>query len=148
MAVMTRQRLIWGTPITSELRRPSLMSTSGLGRRQAFGVAKVWWMSDRDEPPAQQTHLTGPRVSLRPGTVHDVDRLASILREPDVAFRWGTFERRKIEEEFIGDEKVFVIEVDGEVIGAIQYGEEDDPMYRHASIDIFLTTTRQGQGFG
>jgi aminoglycoside 6'-N-acetyltransferase len=104
-------------------------------------------MTDRDEAQAQM-HLTGPRVSLRPGTVHDVDRLASILREPDVAFRWGTFERRKIEEEFIGDEKVFVIEVDGEVIGAIQYGEEDDPMYRHASIDIFLTTTRQGQGFG
>jgi aminoglycoside 6'-N-acetyltransferase len=105
-------------------------------------------MSDRNEAQAQQMRLTGPRVSLRPGTVYDVDRLASILREPDVALRWGTFERGKIEEEFIGDEKVFVIEVDGEVIGAIQYGEEDDPMFRHASIDIFLTTSRQGQGFG
>jgi aminoglycoside 6'-N-acetyltransferase len=93
-------------------------------------------------------HLSGPRVSLRPGTVNDVDRLASILGEPDVALRWGTFDRGKIEEEFIGDEKVFVIEVDGDVIGAIQYGEEDDPMYRHASVDIFLTTSRQGQGFG
>ena len=105
-------------------------------------------MSDRDEAQAQQMTLTGPRVSLRPGTVNDVDRLASILREPDVANRWGTFEREEIEEEIVGDEKVFVIEVDGDVIGAIQYGEEEDPMYRHASIDIFLTTSRQGQGFG
>ena len=105
-------------------------------------------MSDHDEAQVPQMHLTGPRVSLRPGTVNDVDRLASILREPDVANRWGTFERGEIEEELVGDEKVFVIEVDGEVIGAIQYGEEEDPMYRHASIDIFLTTSRQGQGFG
>jgi aminoglycoside 6'-N-acetyltransferase len=43
---------------------------------------------------------------------------------------------------------VFVIEGDGEVIGAIQYGEEDDPMYRHANIDIFVTTARHRQGFG
>jgi aminoglycoside 6'-N-acetyltransferase len=105
-------------------------------------------MSDHDEAQVPQMHLTGPRVSLRPGTVNDVDRLASILREPGVANRWGTFERGEIEEELVGDEKVFVIEVDGEVIGAIQYGEEEDPMYRHASIDIFLTTSRQGQGFG
>jgi aminoglycoside 6'-N-acetyltransferase len=105
-------------------------------------------MSDLDDAQVPQMHLTGPRVSLRPGTVNDVDRLASILREPDVANRWGTFEREEIEEEIVGDEKVFVIEVDGDVIGAIQYGEEEDPMYRHASIDIFLTTSRQGQGFG
>ena len=43
---------------------------------------------------------------------------------------------------------MFVVEVDGDVIGAIQYGEEADPMYRHASIDIFLTTARHRQGLG
>jgi hypothetical protein len=84
-------------------------------------------MSDRDEAQAQQMHLTGPRVSLRPGTVNDVDRLASILGEPDVALRWGTFERGKIEEEFIGDEKVFVIEVDGESSGRSNTGKKTTP---------------------
>lgn len=92
--------------------------------------------------------LTGPRVSLRQATLLDVARLASILHEPDVAVRWGDLGSGVIEEEFVGDDKVFVIEADGEVIGAIQYGEEDDPMYRHASIDIFLTTARHRQGFG
>ncbi len=47
-----------------------------------------------------------------------------------------------------GDDHVFVVEVDGMAIGAIQFGEEDDPMYRHASVDIFLTTASHGQGYG
>jgi aminoglycoside 6'-N-acetyltransferase len=78
----------------------------------------------------------------------DVARLSSIRREPGVASRWGVLDEGEIEQEFVGNDKVFVVETEDEVIGAIQYGEEDDPMYRHASIDIFLTTTRQRQGFG
>jgi aminoglycoside 6'-N-acetyltransferase len=92
--------------------------------------------------------LTGPRVILRVATIEDVARLASILREPDVAVRWGDFEDREIEDQFVGDEKVLVIEVDREVIGAVQYEEEADPMYRHASMDIFVMTARHGQGLG
>ena len=42
----------------------------------------------------------------------------------------------------------FVIEVDRDVIGNIQYAEEADPDYRHAGIDLFLDTAHQGQGFG
>ena len=34
------------------------------------------------------------------------------------------------------------------VIGYIQAAEEATPMYRHAGIDLFLTTRRQGQGIG
>ena len=90
----------------------------------------------------------GPRVVLRPARTDDVDELLSILREPEVARRWGPFERTDVEDQFVGDAKVFVIEVDGDVVGAIQYDEEDDPMYRHASIDIFLTMTRHNQGIG
>jgi aminoglycoside 6'-N-acetyltransferase len=92
--------------------------------------------------------LTGRLVVLRPGSVGDVDRLVSILREPEVARRWGRFDVVTVKAEFIEDDKVFIVEVDGEVIGAIQYGEEDDPMYRHAGIDIFLSTARHRQGFG
>lgn len=91
--------------------------------------------------------LAGPRVTLRPVAVGDVARLSSIRREPEVASRWGDLEEGEIEKS-IEDNCVFVVEVEGEVIGAIQYGEEPDPKYRHASIDIFLTTARHGQGFG
>jgi aminoglycoside 6'-N-acetyltransferase len=41
-----------------------------------------------------------------------------------------------------------VVETDGQVAGGIQYHEEDDPMYRHASIDIYLGRRFQGQGAG
>jgi len=34
------------------------------------------------------------------------------------------------------------------VVGLVQYHEEDDPMYRHAGIDIFLSEDVQGQGLG
>jgi aminoglycoside 6'-N-acetyltransferase len=30
----------------------------------------------------------------------------------------------------------------------VQFGEEDDPMYRHASIDLFLDPEIYGQGIG
>lgn len=92
--------------------------------------------------------LTGDAVRLRPGSPTDVDPLLAILHEPEIAHRWGVFDRDEVEQQFVGDEHVFVVDVDGEPIGAIQYGEEDDPMYRHASIDIFLTTARHRQGYG
>ncbi len=92
--------------------------------------------------------LNGERVILRPGSDTDVDRLLSILREPEVARRWGDFDGNEVREQFVGKEEVFVIEVDGEVIGAIQFAEEEDPMYRHAGIDVFLTASRHRQGFG
>ncbi len=92
--------------------------------------------------------LTGDRVTLRPLSSDDLGRLASILSEPAVARRWGTFDDADLRELVDGDVEVFAIEIDGDVIGAIQFGEEDDPMYRHASIDIFLTTERHGQGLG
>jgi aminoglycoside 6'-N-acetyltransferase len=93
--------------------------------------------------------LRGERVLLRPGRHDDVDRLLQIRNEPEVARRWGSDDiKEEIREEFIGADEGFVIEVDGEVIGAIQYHEESDPMYRHAGMDIYLTTSRHGEGLG
>jgi len=92
--------------------------------------------------------LTGQRVRLRPGVAHDVARLTSILAEPQVAHRWGSFTESEVADQFVGHETAFVIEVDGEVIGAIQFDEEDDPMYRHAGIDIFITASHHNRGFG
>ncbi len=93
--------------------------------------------------------LRGKRVLLRPGRPEDAERLTRIRGEPEVARRWGAADiENEIDEGFIGTDEGFVIEVDGEVIGAIQYHEEDDPMYRHAGMDIFLATSRHGRGLG
>ena len=48
----------------------------------------------------------------------------------------------------MADRHSLAIEVAGEVIGAVQFGEEEDPMYRHANIDVYVTAARHGQGFG
>jgi aminoglycoside 6'-N-acetyltransferase len=91
--------------------------------------------------------LHGPRVTLRRAGLDDAERLTSIRREPEIERRWGILEDGEMEE-FVSDEKTFVVEVDGEVVGAVQYGEVEDPMYRSASIDLYLTAPRHGQGLG
>ena len=70
------------------------------------------------------------------------------MLQPEVIRWWGSDEIEEISEQFIKADEGFVIEAYGEVVGAIQYHEEDDPMYRHAGIDIFLTAPRHGQGLG
>ena len=68
---------------------------------------------------------------LRPGRPEDADALARIRKEPEVVRRWGAAGiEEEIREAFVGHDEGFVIEADGEVVGAIQYGEEEDPMNR------------------
>jgi aminoglycoside 6'-N-acetyltransferase len=92
--------------------------------------------------------LRGERVLLRPGVAEDAERLAQIRSEPEVARWWGDLGVEDIRRDFIDVNSAFVIDVDGEVVGAIQYAEENEPMYRHAGIDIFVTSSRRGQGLG
>ena len=91
--------------------------------------------------------LTGPRVTLRSTTPDDAPTLARIRNEPEVARRWGVLEEGEMDE-FVREDTTFVIEVEGEVVGAVQYGEVEDPMYRSANIDLYVTTPRHGQGLG
>jgi aminoglycoside 6'-N-acetyltransferase len=93
--------------------------------------------------------LRGERVTLRPLEAADVPRLVGIAAEPEVARWWpGVSEedlRRLIESE---DVLPFAIELEGELIGLAQVGEERDPDYRHANVDLFLGTTWRGRGLG
>ena len=91
--------------------------------------------------------LTGPRVTLRSATPEDASRLLSIREESAVTRWWGHLEPGEMDE-FVRDERTLVIETDGEAVGAIQYHEEEDPMYRHAGIDVYLTAARHGEGLG
>jgi len=95
--------------------------------------------------------LAGRRVRLRPGHPDDAQRLRAILAEPSVSRWWGEPDPVTVIEEDLrggGSSVLLVAEIDGQVAGGIQYHEENDPMYRHAGIDIYLGSRFQGQGAG
>jgi aminoglycoside 6'-N-acetyltransferase len=94
--------------------------------------------------------LRGEKVLLRPLTADDVPRLMDIQAQPAVARRWGEPTEEHLRDKAAGRDDVvaFAIEVDGQVVGLAQYHEEEDPMYRHAGIDLFLSQEFQGRGLG
>jgi aminoglycoside 6'-N-acetyltransferase len=94
--------------------------------------------------------LQGTNVALRPVAPADIARLTEILAEPSISRWWGRYDADKARAELLGDDlAAFVIETSGgEVVGCIQYYEENEPDYRHASIDIFVATEHQGRGVG
>lgn len=87
---------------------------------------------------------------LRPVTEADVPVLVEIQAEPSVARWWDQPDEEQLRKEAAGqtDVTVLAITVDGAVAGLIQYHEENEPMYRHASIDLFLSGDYQGIGLG
>ena len=77
-----------------------------------------------------------------------VAELRRILRTPEVWRRWGD-EAASAQWPFDDPSATrFAILVDGAVCGMVQYGQEEEPAYRHASIDIFLDPAVHGRGFG
>jgi aminoglycoside 6'-N-acetyltransferase len=97
------------------------------------------------EPPEE---LRGERVRLRPVVRADAPVLRGFLDEPEVGRWWP---QPPAAEDFPFDEPelvVLAIEVDGVVAGLIQFLEELEPDYRHASIDVFLGTAFHGRGLG
>jgi aminoglycoside 6'-N-acetyltransferase len=94
--------------------------------------------------------LRGERVTLRPITLDDAPRLAEIAAEPEIAYWWLGLTEDDLREKAGPEEDtmVFVVEEGGEVVGLVEAGEENEPDYRHASIDIFVTAARRGQGLG
>ena len=91
--------------------------------------------------------MADPVLELRPLAPADVTELRRIRATDEVRRWWG-----EIEDDFpFGDEPGavrFTIAVDGDVAGLIQYYEENEPRYRHASIDIFLDPALRGRGLG
>jgi aminoglycoside 6'-N-acetyltransferase len=96
------------------------------------------------------TELRGERVLLRPLTMDDVPTVAAIQAELGVASRWDEPDEAELRGKAAGTDEctAFAIVVDGDVVGLIQYHEEEDPMYRHAGIDLFLSERVHGRGLG
>lgn len=94
--------------------------------------------------------LKGERVVLRPLTEADVPALVAIQAQPSVARWWDQPDESDLRKQAAGEseETSFTITVGGTLAGLIQYVEENEPMYRHAGIDLFLSEDFQGRGLG
>jgi RimJ/RimL family protein N-acetyltransferase len=85
-------------------------------------------------------------LTLRPLAEGDEAELRRIRGRPEVMQWWDP-----LEEDFPWEEPEatrLTIEVDDAVAGMIQFSEELEPKYRHASIDLFLDPALQGRGLG
>lgn len=97
--------------------------------------------------------LRGERVVLRPLAAADASRLATVIAHPEVARWWGSrsgdveFQRAGLLDD-AATGAAFAIEADGLVIGWLGVEEEEDPDYRHASLDIFVDPEQHGSGLG
>ena len=91
------------------------------------------------------TELAGARVRLTPLAAGDAHALRAIHADPAVARWWDA-----PDPEFpLADEPDvvrFTIRHRGEIAGMIQYGEEPEPKYRHASVDLFVAPAHHRQG--
>ncbi len=91
--------------------------------------------------------LRGERVTLRPLEEAHAERLREIHATPEVSAWWGEMAAGFP----LSDEPEatrFTIELGGEVAGLVQFNEEDEPDYRHASIDIFVDPRVHSTGVG
>ena len=95
-------------------------------------------------------HLRGERLELRPLEEGDLPAVEAMLAEPEVARWWGRHDEAKIRRDLLDDPEwaVLAIVVDGAFAGIVAYGEEADPMYRSASVDITLAEGFRGRGLG
>ena len=86
-------------------------------------------------------------VTLRPLAAADAGELRRIHRIPAVAQWWGD-----MDEGFpLTDDPSatrFTVVAGGRIAGMVQYGEEEDPDYRHAWIDVFVDPAQRGRGIG
>jgi aminoglycoside 6'-N-acetyltransferase len=97
------------------------------------------------------TELDGALVHLRPATPDDIPELVRIRETPEVYARWrgGRDLRAAVEEDFAEPGvEAYTIEVDHHIVGWIQWGAEEEPDYRHATIDVYVDPAVHGRGIG
>jgi aminoglycoside 6'-N-acetyltransferase len=82
--------------------------------------------------------LRAERLTLRPIEPEDVEELTAIV----TASEWWSYDSS------LDDDPAFVIEVEGERAGWLGFYEEEEPDYRHASVDIVLAPAFCDRGLG
>lgn len=128
----------------------ALLADLALGRA-SLDVATPAAKKDEARPSRHLPTLRGDRVVLRPGRPEDAEALRAVYDAPEVARWWPNATDDDIATMTANSDPtldVWIVEVDGRVVGLIQAYEESDPMYRHAGIDIVLHPDAHGQGLG
>ena len=95
--------------------------------------------------------LEGALVRLREVAPDDVRVLAAIRRTPEVREQWRGGDDMVLEVErdlAEAGSTPYVIEHEGRVVGWVQWQAEDEPDYRHASLDIYVDPAVHGRGIG
>lgn len=87
------------------------------------------------------------RLVLRPLAADDAGDLRRIHATPEVA-RWWDVPHDDFPSSDDPDATRLTIEFEGAVAGLIQFSEEPEPKYRHASIDLFLDPQFHDRGIG
>lgn len=94
--------------------------------------------------------IVGEGVRLRKTVAEDKEAIIAIRSTPEVLARWrGEDLDAEFDEDLEDDETTRLTILDlgnDEIIGLIQFYEETEPEYRHASIDIYISPTRHRQG--
>lgn len=99
--------------------------------------------------PDPAVRLHGPRVTLRPMLETEASEMADRLAaDRQTAPRWGANPATILRWLTDDDAVFFVAEVDGSVVGVLDYSEIDDVDYRSAGMDIgmFAGSTDRGMG--
>ena len=120
-------------------------------RRQAARPAVHARIAFRHAPDPRVTDpptLHGQTAVLVPVAAEHVPELRRILATPQARARWRDEDASPQWPFDDGSVTRFAVTLGGAVRGMVQYGEEDDSDYRHASIDIFLDPAIHGRGVG
>lgn len=97
---------------------------------------------------AAEPILRGTRMALVPVSADQVPELRRILATPEVRARWRDEDASPAWPFDDSSATRFSVIWDGLVSGMVQYGEENEADYRHASIDIFLDPAVHSRGIG
>lgn len=98
----------------------------------------------------ERLSLLGHRVRLRRTVSDDRARLLEIRATDEVRRRWRGDDLHAEFDEDLADNDTVRLTIEshsGEIVGLIQFAEEDDPEYRHASIDIYIDPAVHRQGY-
>jgi aminoglycoside 6'-N-acetyltransferase len=98
----------------------------------------------------ENVSLVGDRVVLRPTVAADRPSLVAIRATEAVRSRWRGDDLESEFDEGLDDGQVVQLTIEtlsGEIVGMIQFGEENEPDYRHASIDVYVDPAVHRRGY-
>jgi len=93
--------------------------------------------------------ILGRNVRLRTTMRADRAALVAIRRTPEVHARWHGDDLEAEFDQALADEETVRLTIEtlaNEIVGLIQFYEELEPEYRHASIDIYVSPNHHRQG--